>query len=242
MRRFFAEVNPKDNKVLFSEETYKHIKVLRLNIDETFEVVSNGKSYLCSVRNIRPFEAEVIREISGDSSRELEFNLSLACPLLKRGNFELVLQKCVELGVRDIYPFISSRVIKRVTKSEFESKRIRYEKIIVGACEQSNRTVVPVLHELMDLKELNNVDATFKFIAYEDEAIKGEMIPDIEVSDKDKILCLVGPEGGFSRDEVERATECGYKPVSLGKRILRAETAIMYMLSVVSYKGENKQW
>jgi len=240
MRRFFAEVNPKDNTVLFSEETFKHIRVLRLNIDETFEVVSNGKSYLCSVTNIHPFEAKVIQEISSDSSRELQFNLSLACPLLKRGNFELVLQKCVELGVRDIYPFISSRVIKRVSKSEFESKRVRYEKIIVGACEQSNRTVVPVLHELIDLKELKDIDATIKFIAYEDEAIKGEMIPDIDVSEKDKVVCLIGPEGGFSREEVDRCIECGYKPVSLGKRILRAETAIMYMLSVVGYKGENK--
>jgi len=240
MRRFFAEVNLENNTVVFSEETYKHIKVLRLNVSENFEVVSNGKSYLCSVTNIHPFEASVSGEIGSESNRELQFSLSLVCPLLKRGNFELVLQKCVELGVKDIYPFISSRVIKRVSKDEFESKRIRYEKIIEGACEQSNRSVVPTLHELIELKDLENIDAKVKFIAYEDEAIKGEMIPDIDVYKNDKVMCLVGPEGGFSRDEVNRCIEYGYKPVSLGKRILRAETAIMYMLSVTSYKGEKK--
>lgn len=238
MRRFFGSVNEIDNTVSFSEDTSKHIKVIRLNISESFEVVSNGEIFLCKVINLFPFKAEVLEKLSLESERELNFDLILFCPLLKHGNFELVLQKSVELGVKEIYPYLSSRVIKRVSKDEFDSKKSRYEKIISAASEQSNRTIVPILHDLYNMDELTSVEAKYKFIAFENEAIKGKMIPAIILEPNEKAICLIGPEGGFSQQEVDLFTSNGFQAVSLGKRILRAETAVFYMLSVVGYNGE----
>jgi len=238
MRRFFGTVNEVDNSVSFSEDTSKHIKVIRLNLSENFEVVSNGEIYLCNVINLNPFFVEVLKKISQESERELNFDLILFCPLLKNGNFELALQKSVELGVKEIYPYISSRVIKRVSKQEFNSKKSRYEKIISAASEQSNRTIVPVLHDLQNIEELNLIESKYKLIAFENEAIKGEMIPVMTFKPSEKVICLIGPEGGFSQQEVNLFISTGFQAVSLGKRILRAETAVFYMLSVVGYNGE----
>lgn len=240
MRRFFGQVDEVSKIASFSQETIRHIKVIRLNKKERFEVVSNGEVFLCQVEKIDPFTAVVVEKIKDDLSRELDFDLILFCPLLKRTNFELVLQKSVELGVREIYPYISDRVIKRVDKDEFAKKSSRYMKIIEGAVEQSNRICVPKLHDLSDLDELVSVEADRKFIAYENEALKGKTLPDMRISKGERIVCLIGPEGGFSSAEVDLFSENGFLVTSLGKRILRAETAAIYMLSILSYQGEKE--
>jgi len=240
MRRFFGTVNLADHTINFTKDTLKHIKVIRLEIGEKFEVVSQGRVFLCQVKKILPFQAEVIKECESDLSRELRFSLILLCPLLKKNNFELVLQKSVELGVSEIYPFVSSRVIKRVTREEFSSRKARFEKIISGAAEQSNRTSIPILHELSELQELSSITGDRKYIAYENEAIKGKMISKKMINDSERVICLLGPEGGFASSEVELFLKKGFEAVSLGKRILRAETAALYMLSVLSFLGENK--
>lgn len=233
MRRFFATIE--NNKVIFSKETLNHIKVIRLNNGENIEVVDNSIVYICQVTNINPFDVKIIEQES-QNNRELPYNLVLLCPLLKRDNFELVLQKSVELGVKEIVPYISSRVIKRVSKDDFENKRERFEKIILNASEQSNRNVIPHLTRLYDLKELVELykDTPNKYIAYEDVAIKGEKIKIVDENSKDVVI-IVGPEGGFSKQEVEFFVNNNYKVVSLGKRILRAETACIYSLSILSY-------
>lgn len=233
MRRFFATIE--NNKVVFSKETLNHIKVIRLNNGENIEVVDNNLVYICQVTNINPFEVKIIEQVS-QNNRELPYNLVLFCPLLKRDNFELVLQKSVELGVKEIVPYISSRVIKRISKEDFENKRERFEKIILNASEQSNRNIIPKLNRLYDFKELVELykDSTNKFIAYEDAALKGDKFKICEDNLKD-IVVLIGPEGGFSKQEVDFFIKNNFKVVSLGKRILRAETACIYSLSVLSY-------
>jgi 16S rRNA (uracil1498-N3)-methyltransferase len=239
MRRFFADIN--NNQVIFSKDTLSHIKVIRLNKGENIEVCYLGDVYICQVTNINPFDVKIIEKISDKNNRELAANLVLFCPLLKRDNFELVLQKAVELGVKHIVPYISSRVIKRVTKQEFEQKRERFEKIILNASEQSNRSYIPKLDNLYNLEELVELykDSSNKFIAYEDASIKGDLINlDSKIDD---IVIVIGPEGGFAPKEVDMFINNNYKVVSLGKRILRAETACIYSLSVISYLIENNK-
>jgi len=240
VRRFFGNVNFEDKHVSFSDETLKHIRVVRLQMGETFEVVSQGKVFVCLVSNIYPFEAKVVKQKSDADSRELDFDLILLCPLLKHNNFELVLQKSVELGVKEIYPYISSRVIKRIDNREFLSKKERFDKIIKSASEQSNRTIIPILHSLFSLDSACELQADYKFIAYENEAMKNNLLPKVNIISGQKVICLIGPEGGFDSREVEMFTAHDFVPVSLGKRILRAETAALYMLSVIGYLGEKK--
>ena len=234
MRRFFGNIVK--NTPVFSDESLKHIKVIRLNMGENIEFCCNSKIYICQVTKLKPFEAKIIDDVTEKVNRELQYNLVLFCPLLKRENFELVIQKATELGVKEIYPYLSSRVIKRISKQEFELRRERFEKILLNASEQSNRTIIPKLYPLEDFNRLSGLykDSSNKFIAYEDEALKGQKIS-IEKSDSKNIVFVFGPEGGFSKEEVDLYKDNGFKIVSLGKRILRAETAAFYGLSCIDY-------
>jgi len=236
MRRLFGEL--RNNQIQFNQDTLKHIKVIRLNKGENIEVVINNEVYICMVTNINHFEIKII-EKQQENSRELPINLILCLPLLKRENFELVLQKATELGVNIIYPYISSRVIKRLTEKEFEQKRERYEKILINACEQSNRTNIPKLETLKNIEDLPEIFTNIKnkYIPFEDEAIGLNKIDIIDKEDKNAVI-ICGPEGGFSKQEVDMFKKENFKVVSLGKRILRAETANIYALSIINYLFE----
>ena len=118
---------------------------------------------------------------------------------------------------------------------EKRGERERFESIILNAAEQSNRTVIPKLHSLSNLEDLAKLklDTFNKFIAYEEEALSDNLIEQI---DKNKdVVYLFGPEGGFSPSEVKLFVTSGYKSISLGKRILKAETAMIAGLSIINY-------
>jgi len=236
MRRFIGNVNLSSLEVSFTPEVSHHIKVVRLQRGEVIEVLCNGLAFTYKVEENYPLRLSFVSQ-NTKMARELDFKSVLLCPLLKKDNFEFCLQKSVELGVSDIYPFLSSRVIKRVSKGEFESKRDRFEKIIAEAVEQSNRDIVPILHELTEYKDVIKTEGDYKFIAYEEEAIKGQKLGFVPKREA-RILSLFGPEGGFSDSEVYLAVKEGFTCVSLGKRILRAETAMVNMLSVIDFIGE----
>lgn len=236
MRRFIGTVDLSTLKVSFTPEVSHHIKVVRLQKGETIEVLSEGLSFTYKVEESYPLRLSFISQ-NKEMARELGFKSILLCPLLKKDNFEFCLQKAVELGVSDIYPYLSSRVIKRITKGEFEDKRERFEKILVEAVEQSNRDIVPTLHELTEYKDAIKTEGNLKFIAYEEEALKGQKI-NFESKEGLKVVSLFGPEGGFSKEEVDLALNEGFICISLGKRILRAETAMVNMLSVIDFIGE----
>ena len=126
---------------------------------------------------------------------------------------------------------------------KYRGKRdVGYQKIIEEAVEQSNRDFIPELSELHTLKELASFKFDRAFIAYEEESMMGSFIPNEYIPTKDSIVvAMIGPEGGFSKDEVDKIVKMGFESISLGKRILKAETACCYLLSILSYKGEC-QW
>lgn len=237
MRRIFGRVDLSSGRIVLSPDEEKHLRVIRVSVGEELEILSDGQAYSAVCTSYKPYS---FRLLSKDPvpSRELGQELILLLPLLKKDNFEFCLQKGTELGVTRFVPFLSSRVIKRVSRPEFEEKRPRFEKILEEAVEQSNRTVVPVLDSLKDYKDALLVEKTCGFIAYEDEALKGKKI-DVSGKDVSKTAYLFGPEGGFAKDEVGLALQAGFVPVKLGKRILRAETAAVYGLSVLTYLLEN---
>ncbi len=235
MRRLKGTID-KNNRIILSDETIKHARVIRLNVGENVEILTSEGVYDAVVSSINPLTIQNIGK--NEINRELDFNLILFCPLLKGEKFEFVLQKATELGVKEIYPFLSKRVIKRIDNSDFLKRKDRYNKIINEAILQSNRNSNVILHDLCSLDELKVIDASYKFIAYEDEAIDGIHIPNLKLNDKSSVICCFGPEGGFDRSEVEDLIKRGFISISLGKRILRAETAALYMLSVVGYLGE----
>lgn len=239
MQRYFASVI--GTNVLLSEEDAFHLtKVMRARKGEEIEVVNEDIPYLCKITELKPLTIKVVEKIK--EKRELPNDVTLICALIKGDRLDFVLQKATEIGVKEIVLITTDRTVVKPNSFNTSKKLERYHKILREASMQSHRNKIPELYRLIDMSKLSTVRADRKIIAYEGEvgntksfwdALKG-------IQPKEKIAILIGPEGGFSPIEVKKAQASGYVPVSLGNRILRAETASIYALSVLSCYLERK--
>lgn len=159
-------------------------------------------------------------------------NIVLLMALIKKDKWDFTLMKASELGVDEIYPLMVNRCVVKVNK---EFKKARYEKILLEAAEQCKRDTVPVLHDPISLKNMPSFEGYTKFIPYEKE--ESVSLKQLELGDN--IVFAIGPEGGFDPSEIQQFDQKGFKSVTLGKRILRAETAALYTLSAIDIlKGD----
>ncbi len=234
MAHYLASEKRKDT-LLFSLDTIHHIKdVMRAKIGFEFEAVYDNKVYAVRVASLDPFKVEIINEIVED--RELSGKLTLAFSLLKGGHSELILQKGTELGVYEFAPFISSRSIVRLDKEKDKKAKLdRFKDILENSTEQCRRGKTPLITDILDIKDLIKLPNKTKLIAYEAVAIEGKPLLD-EITDD--TLLVIGPEGGFSPKEAEYLINNGFTPVSLGRRILRAETAAIASSAIYASKFE----
>ena len=233
MQRYFANIDQNYN-VCFSKEDEHHIlHVVRMKIADEIEVVDNSKVYLCRIDQINPLKVSIIHEISNDV--EIKEDITLLFALTKGDKTDLVLQKATELGVKKIALITSERTVVSYDNKDIEKKLARFSKIMKEASEQSHRVIVPELLGIFNLKNLpKEAFSDINYVAYEKDASKTNEIFEGLVKGK-SISILVGPEGGFSEQEINNLTKQGFIRTSLGKRILRAETAAIYALSVLGY-------
>ena len=239
MQRYF--VSKENDSFILSNSDYHHVKdVMRIKDDGKLICVYENKSYLCSINYFdNAYKINVIEEITKDV--ELNKKVILYQAVIKNDKFDLVMQKATELGVSDIVPTIFSRSVVKVDDSKKDNKLNRYEKIVKEACEQSHRLVLPVIHNYQKVKTIKLDDDTLGLIAYENNGDYTSFNNALKDIDKyNKVAIIVGPEGGFSNDEVDYLVKAGFKNISLGKRILRSETASMYALSVISFYLESR--
>lgn len=237
MQRYFVKGTP--SNIIFSENDIFHMtKVMRFRINDKIEVVMDEKLYLCEIINLNPIEVKILLEV--DEKRELNNDVTLIYCLPKGDKLDLVIQKATELGVSRIIGVISSRTIVHLKEEDIPKKIVRYQRIIKEACEQSKRLKEPKFENIIPFKELDNFSFDHKFIAYEDEAIHGKSLYSFleNVNSSESIAILVGPEGGFSSDEVQECQKIGYEAISLGKRILRSETAAIMACGIISFMLE----
>lgn len=241
MYNFFVEDNMiSDSHASIKGDDYKHItKVLRMNIGE--------KLYICNKQNGDSFLAE-IKEINNESvccnilekvqSNESNVNITLYQGIPKSDKMEFIIQKSVELGVNKIIPVNMKYCIAKI-KDE-NKKNARWQTIAEAAAKQSKRNIIPEVCYSQDINDIcknaNKYDIIL--IAYENEDNTNIR----EVLQKNKnaknIAIIIGPEGGISENEVNKLIEAGAKSVSIGKRILRCETAPIVMLSAIMYEFE----
>lgn len=232
MQRYFVD---NDNLLLSDEQVHHLTKVVRSHIGEEFEIVYAGTATRFLITSLSPLKYEAIFKSLNDS--ELPVNLTLLYCLPKGEKLELVIQKATEIGVSEIILVRSSRCIMKIKKEDENKKLMRYQKIALEASEQSHRLKVPVINKIIDFNDIGKYKFTNGYIAYENEdnfSFHNEIF-----SRDDSIGIIVGPEGGFSEDEVKFAEKNNYRSVTLGKRILRSETACIYALSVLSYLVED---
>ena len=233
MQRYFANID-KNLNVCFSTEDEHHIlHVMRMKAADEIEVVDNEKVYLCRIDKTNPLVVSIIHEIVNDV--EIKEDITLLFALTKGDKIDLVLQKATELGVKKVVLITSERTVVSYDNKDVDKKLLRFKRIMKEASEQSHRVIVPELLGIYDLKSLPKAAySDLNYVAYEKDASKvSEMFEGL--SKGKSISILIGPEGGFSLQEIDQLTKQGFIRTSLGKRILRAETAAIYALSVLGY-------
>ena len=233
MQRYFATLIDAEHVKLEPEDEHHLLHVMRMRQGDEIEVVANGVLYLCNIGSTNPLTIYAVHEIESDV--ELNVDVTLLFALTKGDRTDLVVQKATELGVKRIALIQSERTVVRYDDKDIAKKCARYQKIMKEASEQSHRLVVPEMLGIFNLKKLpKEVFSDLNYVGYEKDA--SDVSGMFANFDKNKsISILIGPEGGFSENEINSLVEQGFIRTSLGKRILRAETAAMYALSVIGY-------
>ena len=229
MQRYFSNKLDYDYFVLSDEDMYHMLTVMRYCNGSKVEVVYDKKVYLGMLEDKR---VKCIQEI--DELAESLKQIILCIPLLKEQKMDYILQKATELGVGEIIPLNLERSIIKLDKKKEESRIIRWTKICKEASEQSKRQSIPNIRKVMEIKDLKDMDG-FKILCStreKNKTIKKWLQSNYKY---DKIIIVVGPEGGISEREENLFNEMGFESVSLGRNILRVETAPLYVLSVLSY-------
>ncbi len=237
MQRYFIDSNKKD--IVLNDEQIHHIsKVMRMKQNDQIEIIFQEKGYIYKIDSLNPFAISYIEDIKNNS--ELNVDITLLYCLPKGDKLDLVIQKATEIGAKEIILVQSSRCVSKYTEEDFKRKKTRFNKIALEASEQSHRFMVPKIEKMINFKDLNKLNFDYGYIAYENED-KATFNDDLKNINKGQSIgILIGCEGGFSPEEVKYANECNFKSVSLGKRILRSETACIYALSVLCYNLEDR--
>lgn len=221
-----------ENIIFTPEQEHYLYRVLRLKEDEQIIVMDGqGQAWLV---NLNKDFSQIIKPFA--QKTELPINITLICALPKGNNFDEVVRSCTELGVNKIIPIISSRTILKPSNNKVE----RWRKIAVEASEQSERQIVPYLLDPLPFAQLFhhiNLVNSQAFICVtrgENQHLLSYLSPKITQD----IIIATGTEGGWTEAEIEMAIKANFQPVSLGKRILRAVTAPVMALSLISSYAE----
>lgn len=241
MPKYFTEPeNIKDGFIeVFSDEAKHILNVMRMEIGDTL-TICDGQSndYLCRICETGKNCLKAKIEETTKSESEPKTKITLYQGLPKSDKMELIIQKCVEIGVCRIVPVITERAVVKIEKGAKEDKKTeRWQKIAESAAKQSGRGIIPAVERPMKFKDaieeaVKNGEA---IIPYENEKDRG-LKEFVKNSKAENIGIFIGPEGGFDTKEIEFAVENGVMSVTLGKRILRTETAGIVTSAIVLYE------
>ena len=232
MQRYFVDTK-EDRFTLSNDDSYHITKVMRNKIGDKVEVVIDKELYICEIVSLdKQVLVKKLEKIEQDS--ELPCYVTIAQSLVKEQKMDLILQKSCELGVSEIIPINTTRSVVKLDKKE--TKKVdRWNKILKEASEQSKRIVIPKINEILDIKDLANLEYDIKILCTVNElstSIKKVLSKDLNGA---KIILVIGPEGGFTDKEEELLINSGYISTSFGNRVLRTETASLYALSIINY-------
>lgn len=230
MFNFFASENSRKNDTyIISGSDHNHIKnVLRMKIGDTFLVSENGVSNLCTIISMNEEETTAGITVENYQNTELPIRIYLFQGLPKSDKLELIIQKSVELGAFAIVPTEMNRCVVRIEDKKKKNKVERWQAIAESAAKQSKRNIVPEIRDIVSFKQALTFAESLDMILVPFEAHNGMESTRTALSEIKpgmSIGIFIGPEGGFSEKEIEEAKNFGAKTISLGKRILRTETA-----------------
>lgn len=243
MFNFFATENSRQGDCFYiSGSDLNHIKnVLRMRTGDTLLVSENGKSHLCEIESLSG-DTAIVKIIEEDcKNAELPVKLYLFQGLPKSDKMELIIQKAVELGVFAIVPTEMSRCVVRLEDKKKRAKVDRWQAISESAAKQSKRNIIPEIMNVMSYGEALQFAKNLDVILVPYESKDGMVSTKKALSGiypGKSVGIFIGPEGGFDEKEIEKAVNAGGEIISLGKRILRTETAAITALSMCMLYAE----
>ena len=232
------------DRIVITGEDVNHIKnVLRMKIGEEIAVSNgvDGREYRCEVAQFLSDEVVCKLRFIKENDVELPAQVYLFQGLPKADKMELIIQKAVELGVYSVIPVATRRSIVKLDDKKAAAKQNRWQGIAEAAAKQSKRKIIPKIEKVMSFAEALEMakELEVRLIPYElaeDMSHTKEIIE--RIREGQKIAIFIGPEGGFDETEIALASEVGVEPITLGKRILRTETAGMTVLAWLMYHLE----
>jgi len=239
MHNFFVDKSQiTGNKIKIVGDDYNHIKnVLRMNSGDKFFVseMNEEKRYIVAIDKILENEVEclIVEEVN---STEPSVNLTIFQGIPKADKMELIIQKCTELGISTLYPVEMKYCIGKIKN---ERKIDRWNMIAESAAKQSKRTIIPNIKEAISFKEMIELLKQYDLaiIAYENEKIN-QTLKEVLIENKNaqNIAIVIGPEGGIAKEEADQLIVNGVQTATLGKRILRTETAAIATTAMIMYE------
>ncbi|MFC4599333.1 16S rRNA (uracil(1498)-N(3))-methyltransferase [Cohnella hongkongensis] len=247
MQRYFVpEAQMLERSVTLEGDDARHAAaVMRAKPGDRF-IACNGSGRDVVARitsaNKHQVEAEIVEELAG--SAEMRWRIDVAQSLPKGDKLETVIQKGTEAGAAAFVPFLSRRTVVQYDERKEEKRLDRWRKIAKEAAEQSHRSIVPRIEPVCSWKSLLRrfADYELTLLCYEEEGRTGVGLREALAGfkpgpDGASVLVVVGPEGGFAPEEAEAAIAAGARPIGLGRRILRTETAALYALACLAYES-----
>ncbi|WP_286887134.1 16S rRNA (uracil(1498)-N(3))-methyltransferase [Aneurinibacillus sp. UBA3580] len=246
MQRYFVDPEQmEEGYVTITGDDVNHIvRVMRSRVgDELICCNGRGRDVRGAIEEIGADAVRIRILEEGLPNRELPVQVTIAQGLPKGDKMELVIQKGTELGAFSFYVFTSKRTVVKLDDKKEKKRLERWQKIAKEAAEQSHRSRVPEVGSVLTWRELLATASRFHYalFAYEKEETATLRRTLSEVPPGSNVLIVIGPEGGFDETEAAEAEAAGFRSVSLGRRILRAETAPLYALSCVSYEFEQQE-
>ena len=231
MQQYFA----KNKELELEQSDYYHIKnVMRMKKGDIIKVAFDNIIYTCEIVNLK--DDVTFSVIEKNTKEEKSYRVDVAFSLIKEQKMDYLLQKCTEVGADTLIPIETKRCVVKIDNKKASSKKERWNKILKEASEQSFRANIPKINDILTLKELAKKDYELKLLCSLNKNTKN-IIKVLQKNNKcDRILLVVGPEGGFSGDEEEFLTQNGFISVTLGDTVLRAETAPVVALSMINYE------
>ena len=246
MPRFFVDPSQVEgDRIIIRGGDVNHIRnVLRMRTADGLSVSDGqGRDYYCHIEQMDPEKICLRIDNSWDSYVDLPVRLTLFQGIPKGDKMDWIVQKAVELGAHAVVPFSAKRSIVKLDEKKAKKKQERWQAIAKGAAEQSGRSRIPEVRQVTTfagaLDAASDLDVIL--IPYELEDGMEKTARTIEnIAPGQSVGIFIGPEGGFEETEVEQAKERGAQPVTLGKRILRTETAGLTTLSILMYHLESR--
>lgn len=239
MPRFFTETIDESKGSIFGDDA-KHIaKVLRMKVGERLVACdTKGKDYDCVIEELSDKQVELSVERVYPSETEPTVAVTLYQAMPKSDKMELIIQKAVELGVSAIVPVQTKRCVSRPDEKSMKKKLERYNRIALEAAKQCGRGRIPQVLPMLDyaqaLKAMKEDEKAMLFYENSTSSFRKEL-----EQGASSVSIMVGAEGGFEEEEVRQALDMGIASLSLGKRILRCETAPLAALSIIMYETGN---